>query len=111
MPIIALSENPEEQMVRSLIVRGVDDIVTLPAEGNSFAGRLRQQIDQPLHYFQTDTYFGPDRRRSNDRGHPERRGGQNHTFQHFIIQRNPSNGIRVVFAQTHYAGNRLTATG
>ncbi len=59
---------------------GFDDVIALPITGDDVGGRIERQIDRIHTYYETATYFGPDRRNRNG-GTPrstgsDRGGGQ-----------------------------------
>lgn len=61
-PMVYFSEVPSLDTIRMGIGLGFDDIVTMPVALKSVRERLAHQLDRPVTYYGTDTYFGPDRR-------------------------------------------------
>ncbi len=104
LPIIVLSETRAAQTILSYLDLGCDDIVTMPLTGAALLERLKRQVGHVRHYFQTETYFGPDRRQ-NERGRPgstDARGRGNHYFSHFTIERSPRRGISIIDTEVHH---------
>ena len=96
-PLVYFAESPSLEAIRGCIDIGFDDIVTLPYTLRRVAERLGRQLDRPLAYFQTASYFGPDRRdRLPTRDDPPRgSGGDGRRFE---VVRSEAFGIRVTAA-------------
>lgn len=62
-PLIYFSESPSREAIRQCAAMGFDDVVTLPFTAERVAERIGRQLDTPRVYFETQDYFGPDRRR------------------------------------------------
>lgn len=100
MPIIMLTSNQNERIIRKFLALGCDDIILYPCTSQPLANRLRMQIDQQFDYFQTAKYFGPDRRKKeHDEDHPDRRGGKNSYYRHIEIRRDLRGGVKVLSSQ------------
>jgi hypothetical protein len=61
-PLIYFSDSPSLDTIKACIGLGFDDIVTMPFTLRNVRDRLARQLDRPMTYYGTDTYFGPDRR-------------------------------------------------
>lgn len=61
-PMIYFADAPSLGTVRQCIDLGFDDVVTVPYSVQRVEERLRRQLDTTLYYFETQSYFGPDRR-------------------------------------------------
>jgi hypothetical protein len=61
-PLIYFSESPSVAAIRLCAAMGFDDVITLPFIHARIEERLARQIDKTLVYFETPSYFGPDRR-------------------------------------------------
>lgn len=95
-PLIYFARDPSHETIRTCINMGFDDIVTLPFTRPQLRRRLDRQVDKACVYFETESYFGPDRRnRLQDASdHSGRgRGGQ---FRRIEILRSPRRGVRVL---------------
>lgn len=100
MPIIMLTSNQNERIIRKFLMLGCDDIILYPCTSQPLANRLRMQIDQQFDYFQTAKYFGPDRRKKeHDADHPDRRGGKDSYYRHIEIRRDLRGGVKVLSSQ------------
>jgi len=104
LPIIVLSETRAAQTIMFYLELGCDDIITMPLTAAALLGRLRRQVGHVRHYFETESYFGPDRRqneftrpRSNDT-----RGRGDHYFSHFTIERSLQRGISIIDTEVHH---------
>jgi NAD(P)-dependent dehydrogenase (short-subunit alcohol dehydrogenase family) len=94
-PLIYFSETPSLDAIRACIAMGFDDVITLPFTLARVEERLERQCGRTLVYYETATYFGPDRRDrlENEEGHSDRgSGGQ---YRRMEIMRSTSTGISV----------------
>lgn len=111
VPIIMITADRNQASILNYLQMGFDDILIYPCDPNQVRKRLRAQFDMPQHYFQTQTYFGPDRRKTLvRRDQPEQRNAGYKFYRHFVIQRAVKRGIRVLSSQTNIGSNRLAAT-
>lgn len=62
-PLICFVESPSQEIIIECVNAGFDDILTLPWSARKFKDRLFKQVKHKNIYFETDTYFGPDRSR------------------------------------------------
>jgi hypothetical protein len=94
-PMIYFSESPSYDVIRNCIELGFDDIITLPVALNRVEERLERQVQRTVVYYETPSYFGPDRhnRIENDPGHAGRGAGGDHRRVEII--RTPT-GINVL---------------
>ena len=100
-PLIYFGENPSVDTLTRCIDMGFDDIIALPSSRERLRERLERQIGQPLTYYETSGYFGPDRRRlvtAPRRPAESRIGGQ---FRRIEIVRDLRNGTSVVRDENH----------
>lgn len=95
-PLIYFSRSPSMETIRACIAMGFDDVITGPFRPARVAPRLMRQLDTELVYYETSTYFGPDRRRRDEErtGQPDRRGGGH--FRRLEIVRHISTGVNVL---------------
>jgi DNA-binding response OmpR family regulator len=73
-PLIYFSESPSLDGIRACADMGFDDVVTLPFSRERVIERLGRQVNRTVVYYETPTYFGPDRRTQADAAAGERRG-------------------------------------
>ena len=95
-PLICFARFPSLEAVRTCINTGFDDVIMLPCSRPRLRQRLLRQLDSPSHYYETASYFGPDRRNRlhDSSNHPGRgRGGP---FRRFEVVRSSLTGIRIV---------------
>ncbi len=94
-PLIYFARELSVDCIKLCIKMGFDDVIALPYSGD-IAERINRQIGQIQTYYETATYFGPDRRnrtgnqRSTDSDHG---GGQ---FRRIEIVRNADTGVNVL---------------
>lgn len=62
-PLVCFVESPSKDIIVECVNAGFDDILTLPWSAMKIRERLAKQVNNKHTYFETDTYFGPDRRR------------------------------------------------
>jgi hypothetical protein len=89
------SPAPDVRFAPVVVVVGADDVLALPASASSIATRLEAQLNCERIYYETATYFGPDRRRvpREEVRNVNRPAGR--VIEHHFI-RDPLSGIRLV---------------
>lgn len=95
-PLIYFCLNPALETIRTCINMGFDDVITPPFAPQRVTERLSRQIDTSLTYFETSSYFGPDRRGRLDAAgaiDERRRGGQ---YRKLEIIRTTATGVSVL---------------
>jgi hypothetical protein len=92
-PLIYFARNPSAETIKACISLGFDDVIALPFGSNDLGERVFRQVGRPQTYYETATYFGPDRRR-NPRGSTktEDNGG----YRQIEILRHPDTGIDIL---------------
>ena len=63
LPIIMLTGYTEESLMNEARNAGVNDFLGKPISAKSLLTRIASVLDQEFSYVETETYFGPDRRR------------------------------------------------
>jgi len=104
-PMVCFAENPSQSMVRMCIQEGFDDIVAPPFSAKRVARRFNSLLECRLMFYETPTYFGPDRRKrlgklksiTSARGS----GGKHRRIE---ITRNVDSGINILHDH-FYRGN------
>lgn len=110
MPIMLLSGNTHETFVGQCIGLGFDDILKLPCRAAEFVHRAKKQYGHNYEYFKTDTYFGPDRRRSKATiDGPERRNASGFAFEKYLIRRQPRSGVKIISHEKFAADDIMAA--
>jgi hypothetical protein len=97
LPLIYFPREPSLETVKRCISMGFDDVIALPMGGDDVGDRIARQIGRIQTYYETSTYFGPDRR--NRDGGPQRTTGSDHgggAFRRIEIVRNPETGVDVI---------------
>jgi DNA-binding response OmpR family regulator len=108
LPMIVIAESCDTQKLIQFIQLGCDDIITMPITAASILARIKHQIDAPKDYFQTESYFGPDRRQHaiiKNKSHSGR-GKGDHYFRHFLIQRHAVRGTSILSSEVHFPANQ-----
>lgn len=96
LPLIYFGRELSVEGIKACIHMGFDDIIALPYLSGDLGERIFRQVGRMQVYYETATYFGPDRRnrtgntRSTDSDHG---GGQ---FRRIEIVRNPMTGVDVL---------------
>lgn len=101
-PLIYFAESPSVEIINACLNMGFDDIITMPFTRKRVLERVARQVGQNLVYYETPSYFGPDRRGRNGQQsatHENRKGGQ---FRRLEIVRNLMTGVNVV-RDDHFA--------
>lgn len=97
LPMIYFARDPSLETVKHCIGMGFDDVIALPFAGDDIGDRIARQIGHIQTYYETATYFGPDRR--NRLGGDPRSAGSDHgggQFRRIEIMRNPETGIELL---------------
>ena len=84
VPIIMLTGHSEKRRVTDARDAGITEFMAKPISAKSLYQRSLNVVVNPRPFIKTETYFGPDRRRSNSSNYvgPERRkGGKVDTFR------------------------------
>lgn len=108
LPIIVIAEKCDTRKLLQFIQLGCDDIITMPLTAANILTRLKHQVGVGKDYYQTETYFGPDRRQHKitvNRTHSGR-GKGDHFFRHFLIQRHVTRGITILNTEVHFPADR-----
>jgi len=95
-PLIYFSRTLSIETTKLCIRMGFDDVIALPYTSGDLSERIFRQVGHMQTYYETATYFGPDRR--NRAGNP-RSSGSDHgggEFRRIEIMRNPLTGIDVL---------------
>ncbi len=102
MPIIVLLDTSKESAVQEFLNLGCDDILIYPCSAKVIAHRLKQQVRKPRDFYETEQYFGPDRRiHAPNQEHPDRRNGEGSTYKHIVIERSVDGGIKIISTTQH----------
>jgi two-component system chemotaxis response regulator CheY len=75
LPILALLDEIDDQILLSLIRRGVNYVALKPVSSAALGERIKKTLSTKLEMFRTENYYGPDRRRLPDKeyaGHNRR---------------------------------------
>lgn len=95
-PLVCFARDPSRETVRTGVNLGFDDIITLPCSRPRLRQRLDRQLDSSCHYYETASYFGPDRRNRLHDGSDHSGRGSGGPFRRFEIVRSALTGIRIV---------------
>lgn len=101
LPLIYFALDPSLDTVKQCIAMGFDDVIALPIGGDDAGDRIARQVGRIQTYYETSTYFGPDRR--NRTGGAERSSGSDHgggQYRRIEIRRNLETGIDVISDDT-----------
>ena len=95
-PMIYFTQNPSVETIMACINMGFDDVIALPHSVSGLRERLLRQTNQQIVFYETEGYFGPDRRNRIARRQSmgvTRVGGP---FRRLEIIRNVAQGIEVL---------------
>lgn len=103
-PVVLFAEDGPFEQYLSYIDMGFDDIITLPEKAAIVEQRLIAQLGTEHMYFETASYFGPDRRRM-ELEPPEqfKRQDAPHSHIRHFFRRNPDRGIVVGHSDSYLA--------
>lgn len=101
--VLFAADGPFEQYL-AYIDMGFDDIITLPEKAVIVEQRLLSQLGTEHVYFDTATYFGPDRRRMEVAPPSEhKRAATPHSHVRHYFRRDPMRGIIVLRSESYLA--------
>ena len=95
-PLLYFAHSASVETIKACIRMGFDDVIALPYRAGDLSERIFRQVGRTHTYYETATYFGPDRRnrtgntRSTESDHG---GGQ---FRRIEIVRSPESGVNVL---------------
>lgn len=67
LPVIICSAYTSREMVEKIRDLGANEAMVKPVAADKLASRILYVIDKPRPFIKTDTYFGPDRRRREEK--------------------------------------------
>lgn len=91
-PLIYFARNPGLDTIRACIQMGFDDVIAVPF-GDAVQQRILRQVGHTQVYYETETYFGPDRR---DRNAARDTTADTSQFRRYEIMRSAEKGIDVL---------------
>jgi hypothetical protein len=95
-PLIYFCASPSVETVRECAAMGFDDVITRPFTPARVSRRLARQVGTELVFFETASYFGPERRgriEPSPRSDRAAGGGQHRRLE---IVRHPVTGVNVI---------------
>ena len=95
-PLLYFSRSASADTIKACIRMGFDDVIALPYRGGDLSERIFRQVGRTHTYYETATYFGPDRRNrtgSTRTTESDHGGGQ---FRRIEIVRSPESGVNVL---------------
>lgn len=97
-PLICFVETPSKDSILECVDVGFDDILTLPWSADKIRKRLTKQVNIKHTYFETNSYFGPDRRRFNENydQHTQTTPGPGSGYRRYGFIRNNFSGVQIV---------------
>ena len=108
-PVILVSEDCSASDYLAYIEMGFDDIICLPEKSEIITDRLVTQLNRDHLYIETNTYFGPDRRRMelSDMGRVDRIS-DTHRHVRYIVHRSVEKGPVIVRRKDFWRKGRTT---
>jgi hypothetical protein len=100
-PMVYFADRPSLEAIRTCIGMGFDDIITLPFTLSRIEERLERQTERPLIYYETPTYFGPDRRNRMDDEPAHTGRGSGGQYRRMEIMRSANAGVNVLRDDLH----------
>ena len=108
-PIVVIADDCTVERIAHFVQLGVDDVITLPEKRDALIQRLGAQLWSEHLYIETESYFGPDRRRLDTKSHADERRVGLASYARFVIQRIPERGTKVVRHQIFTAAQATPA--
>jgi len=95
-PLIYFAHSLSRECIKSCIRMGFDDVIALPYSAGNIVDRLDRQVGKVHTYYETATYFGPDRRNRIDDGRTSQSDHGGGEYRRIEIIRDPVTGIDVL---------------
>jgi len=101
-PVILMAKEISKQELREFIGIGFDDIVQFPCTFDMLRTRAKRQLHAVLKYYETEDYFGPDRRNffGSQAETEERRTGMT-PYKCLSVRRDVFKGVELVDVFDH----------
>jgi len=108
-PLIGFAEVANSKMIDFCLQLGFDDILLPPFSRKIINSRLEKHLNRNITFFETNEYFGPDRRtefseNALTKPHPKRGEGGDH--RKIVIRRNLETGINILRDRFHPKSSR-----
>ncbi|MCW5721230.1 MAG: hypothetical protein KIS86_08815 [Devosia sp.] len=100
-PLVYFATDSSLDIIKACVNMGFDDIVALPHPLRSLRQRIERQVGQAMTYYETASYFGPDRRKGADRWRTEADKRTGAPFRRIEMVRSLSSGVDVLSDATH----------
>lgn len=97
-PMIYLAATVSRPDIESCVAMGFDDVISLPFPHGDLGARLFRQVGRATTYFETATYFGPDRRTQFGTIADQRRTARPGPHKRYDVLRTPELGVTVMQA-------------
>jgi len=103
-PLIGFAEVANPKMINFCLQLGFDDILLPPFSRKTINSRLKKHLNRNITFFETNEYFGPDRRTDFNENalakpHPKRGEGGDH--RKIVIRRNLETGVSILRDRFH----------
>jgi hypothetical protein len=95
LPLVYFAHSPSIEAIKACINMGFDDVIALPFSGERLRSRLARQVGTVQTYFETSTYFGPDRRDRVGSTGPHPRRGTGGDYRRFELIRRET-GVEIM---------------
>lgn len=106
-PIFLIINEPTESIFKNAIEYGIDDIVSHPITRSTFLTRLTMISQRETTFFETEDYFGPDRRRGClSKIMNETRDEEKKWAKKILISRNFNEGCKIIETKM-ISGNQI----
>ncbi len=105
-PLIYFAESPSVEAITTCLNMGFDDIITMPFTRRRVLDRISRQVGQTMVYYETSSYFGPDRRGRITAPQPHRDSRAGGQFRRLEIVRSLINGVNVL-RDEHFAAEAV----
>ncbi len=103
-PMVGFTESAEPRLIQATLRLGFDDILVPPFSAKVALPRLNNHINRRIHFYETENYFGPDRRvglgiHKEPGNHPDRGKGGDH--RKILINRSLETGVSILKDEFH----------
>jgi DNA-binding response OmpR family regulator len=102
-PVVLVTQDCDLDTFLGYVQMGFDDILCLPDNASLLVDRLVAQLNHDILYFETEDYFGPDRRRMELPGATHAaRVSSAHRHTRLVVHRSLEQGPMILHRQDHW---------
>ncbi|MGJ8528009.1 hypothetical protein [Maritalea sp.] len=95
-PLFLMAREISQQELGQYLSVGFDDIVQSPCTLDTLRSRIKRQLNNVHNYYETEQYFGPDRRRNEQADHQHKARTGMVPYRRYSIRRDVFKGVEIM---------------